>query len=76
MDGKVAIEVKAAKKVSDRDHKGLRALSEEAFDWQRMIVVSREKIPMKYPSGIEHLYWEDFLRQLWADEIFPVMAKT
>ena len=76
LDGKVAIEVKAAKKVSDRDHKGLRALSEEAVDWQRMIVVSRDKIPMKYPSGIEHLYWEDFLRQLWADEIFPVMAKT
>jgi len=76
LDGKVAIEVKAAKKVSDRDHKGLRALSEEAVDWQRMIVVSRDKIPMKYPSGIEHLYWEEFLRQLWADEIFPVITKT
>jgi len=53
---------RSAKKVSDRDHKGLRALSEEAVDWQRMIVVSRDKTPMKYPSGIEHLYWEDFLR--------------
>jgi predicted AAA+ superfamily ATPase len=63
-----AIEVKAARKVSPRDHHGLKALAEEK-PWRRMLVVSMDPQTMVHANGIEHLFWEDFLDQLWRDQI-------
>jgi predicted AAA+ superfamily ATPase len=64
----IAIEVKSSKRVSDRDHTGLKALGEEKA-WRRRIVVSLDSQQMKFDSGIEHLFWQDFLQQLWQGKI-------
>lgn len=64
----IAIEVKSAKKVSDRDHAGLKALSEEK-SWKKLIVVSLDQQAMSFDSGIAHLYWEDFLETLWSGKL-------
>ncbi len=69
LDEKVAIEVKASKRVTERDHKGLLAIAEEPVKWQRLILVSRDPQAMKFESRIEHLYWEDFLKELWDGKI-------
>jgi predicted AAA+ superfamily ATPase len=66
--GLAAIEVKAAGRVTQRDHKGLEAISEE-HDWQHLIVVSQDKQAQSFGSGIRHQYWEDFLEDLWAGKI-------
>lgn len=66
---KVLIEVKASSKVSERDHRRLKALKEE-HTWKRMILVSFDPQPLKFASGIEHLFWEDFFKQLWAGDVF------
>ena len=66
----LAIEVKASQKVSPRDHKSLRAISEEA-SWRHLLLVSQDKLEMKYSHGIQHLYWETFLTQLWEGKFFP-----
>ncbi len=64
----VAIEVKSSKRVSDRDHAGLKALGEEK-SWKRRIIVSLDSQEMKFDSGIEHLFWQVFLEQLWQGKI-------
>ena len=69
LDGKIAIEVKASKRVTERDHKGLKAIAEEPVKWERLILVSRDPQLMRFSSGIEHLHWEDFFRDLWAGRI-------
>ena len=61
-----AIEVKASKKVSSRDFKGLRALNEEGI-FKKLILISQDPINTK--DGIyQALYWEEFLDCLWNDE--------
>ena len=67
MGDKLAIEVKASKNVSTRDHKGLRALAEEGH-WNHRLVVSRDPQAMVFDSGIKHLHWESFFQKLWAGE--------
>ena len=62
----VAIEIKAAEKVSPRDHKGLIAISEEA-QFKHLLLVSRDRMSMRFASGVKHIYWEDFLKSLWDD---------
>ena len=64
----VAIEVKGSKRVSDRDHAGLKVLGEEKT-WKRRIVVSLDPHKMSFDSGIEHLFWQDFMEQLWQGKI-------
>ncbi len=64
----VAIEVKSSRRVSDRDHSGLKALGEEKT-WKRRIVVSLDTQEMRYDSGIEHLSWKAFFDQLWQGEM-------
>jgi uncharacterized protein len=59
----IAIEVKASKKVSDRDSSGLIKLKDEGFKG-KLFVVSRDEI-CRTKSGIEYLYWEEFLNQIW-----------
>ncbi len=64
----IAIEVKSSKRVSDRDHSGLNAIGEEKT-WKRRIVVSLDSLGMRFDSGIEHLFWQDFLQQLWNGDL-------
>ncbi len=65
---RVAIEVKAAERITERAMKGLRALSEEV-PLERKIVVSHEPHPWRTDDGIEVLPVEEFLRRLWRDEL-------
>jgi len=64
----IAIEVKSSKRVSERDHVGLKALGEEKT-WKRRIVVSLDAQKMSFDSGIEHLFWQEFMEQLWQGKI-------
>ncbi len=59
-----AIEVKASKKISQRDHKGLKALLEEG-PRKHAFIVSTDKINQSF-GKIQHIYWETFLENLWA----------
>ena len=65
---KVAIEVKAAKRISQRDLKGLKALMEEGL-MEKYIVVCREEYPQVLDNGIIVLPYNEFLKQLWNGEI-------
>jgi uncharacterized protein len=61
-----ALEVKASKKVSSRDFKGLRALNEEGI-FKNLLLISQDPINTK--DGVfQALYWEGFLDRLWNDE--------
>jgi len=59
------VEAKAARRISERDLRGLRALREET-GLRRLIVASLEPRPRKL-DGIEILPWREFLQRLWAD---------
>ena len=66
---KVAIEVKSSKKITSRNHKGLLAISEEK-KWKHLIIVSKDPVEARFKSGIQHLYWENFLQKLWNGRLF------
>lgn len=68
LQGHTGIEVKAANSVSDRDLKGLRALSEET-SLKRRIVVCQERFPRQTSDGIEIMPVAHFLDSLWAGQI-------
>jgi len=67
LNGEIAIEIKAAKTVSAKHLKGLKALREEGFI-KRSILVCRESRP-RLNDEIEILPWEYFLDQLWENMI-------
>ena len=60
----VAIEVKASKRITSRDEKGLKALAEE-IKLKRRIIVCREGAPRITDTGVEIWPIEDFLDLLW-----------
>ncbi len=64
----IGIETKASKHATERDHSGLKALSEEK-KWNKLIIVSLDSMEMHYPSGIIHLHWQKFLENLWNGKI-------
>lgn len=64
---RVAIEVKAAKKISSKHLKGLRYLMEEN-KIDNYYMVSQDPIALK-DDGIYILPWESFLKRLWNGEI-------
>lgn len=64
LDEAIAIEVKAARRVTQSDLKGLRALAEEAT-LRRMILVCLEDRP-RTVEGVDILPYRDFLRELWS----------
>lgn len=66
-DGRVAVEVKATKKVSSDDLKGLKALAEEKL-LKKYFLISFDKKNQVY-GQIHCLYWEDFLDQLAQGQI-------
>lgn len=65
----IAIEVKASSRVTQRDHKGLKALQEEK-QWEKLLLVSQDETAKIFPSGIQHIHWERFLENLWNGEYF------
>ncbi len=67
IDGKIAIEVKAATVISAKHMKGLKALREEGFI-ERSIIICRETRP-RLLDGIEIFPWKYFLDLLWDGEI-------
>ncbi len=64
---KAAIEVKSTQRTHSKHLKGLRALKEEGI-FSRFYLVSQDKIRSKQ-NGIDLMYWEDFLEQLWNHAI-------
>ncbi len=63
---KTAIEVKASKKISRNDFKGLKYLKEEGV-FQNLILVSQD--PVSIPTdNILTLPWQKFLSDLWRDK--------
>ncbi len=56
----VALDIKSAQRVSERDHDGLLTIGDEQT-WSRRIVISQDPQRMRFASGIEHLHWRDFL---------------
>lgn len=65
----VAIEVKSSQRITERDHKGLKALAEEK-NWKYLLIVSQDETMKKYPTGIQHIHWNEFLGNLWKGEYF------
>lgn len=65
----LAIEVKSAKTVGNRDAKGLRAFKEESAV-KRYIVVSHDLVERKDDDGIEYTHWKTFMQRLWSCEYF------
>jgi len=61
----IAIEVKATNSVSYKHLKGLKMLKEEDI-CKRYFLISFDKIN-KFTDGIEVVYWEDFLSNLWQE---------
>lgn len=64
----LAVEVKAAGRVDDRDLRGLRALDTE-LPLRRRLVVSTEAMSRRTEDGIEILPVAEFFRRLWAGEL-------
>jgi len=63
----VAVKVKASKKISQRDFKGLKALKEEGI-FKTYIMVSQDPVNTK-DDDFQALFWEKFLDDLWSDRI-------
>ena len=68
IDGNIAIEAKASQLVTERDLKGIQAMSSEAA-LKKSIIVSRDQ-HRRSLSGVEILPVAVFLKRLWAGEIF------
>ncbi len=67
-DMRVAIEVKAGKRVHDGDLRGLRTLAEESRV-RRRLVVCLEDEPRRLSDGIEVVPWRQFLERLWDGDL-------
>ena len=65
---KIAVEVKATKRISPRDLKGLKALMEEGL-MEKYILVCREEYPQLLDNGIFIFPYKDFLSDLWNGKI-------
>ena len=64
---KTAVEVKAASRVTPRDLKGLKALSEEGI-FEEFFLVSQDIVSTRQ-ENILAIHWEQFLERLWQGEI-------
>ena len=67
VDDELAIEVKAARRTSNRDLKGLKALAEEGV-FKNFYLVSHDRSNRKY-EDFYLIYWENFLDDLWAGKL-------
>ena len=66
----MAIEVKAKEKVTNRDAKGLRAISEEKIPWKHKLIVSRDRQRETFAQNICKIHWQEFLQNLWSGVYF------
>ena len=66
LGNKTAIEVKASKKISKNDFKGLKYLKEESV-FENFILVSQDPVSSR-TDNILTLPWEKFLSDLWKDK--------
>jgi len=66
---RTAIEIKSAKKVSDRFLSGLIRIGDEQ-SWKHRILVSNDPINAGHSSGILLLHWETFFQNLWDGKYF------
>ena len=64
MGKKLAVEVKASNRITSRDLRGLKALSEEAC-FEKRIVVCMEENTRITEDGIIIQHWSSFLKELW-----------
>lgn len=64
----LGIEVKSTRKVSSKDIRGLRALSEEIAP-RRLLLVSHDPQETQ-DAKIHSMHWKLFLERLWNDELF------
>ncbi len=64
LDDRIAIEVKATKRVSPADLKSLRAIAEE-LRLEKRLLVCQEPYPRKTQDGIEILPVAEFCQRLW-----------
>lgn len=67
-DAKLAIEIKSTEEVQHRHLKGLKSFKEEHADC-RLIVVSLDRFS-RTSEGVDLIYIYDFLKKLWAGELF------
>ena len=63
---RTAIEVKASKKITKNDLKGLKYLKEEGV-FQNLILVSQDPVSTR-SEDILALPWQKFLTDLWEDK--------
>ncbi len=63
-----AIEVKATRKVTAQDMKGLNAIKEENL-FKQLILISQDPIETKHDK-ILCLHWKTFMTKLWEDALF------
>lgn len=66
LDGRVAIEVKSANRITSNHLKGLRALMEEELCSEHIIVCNEER--PRIEEGIKIMPWSVFLEKLWASD--------
>ncbi|MBI4676665.1 MAG: ATP-binding protein [Elusimicrobia bacterium] len=66
----LAVEVKAAKQVTERHLKGLKALKEEGLV-RNYALVSLDPVTRDLAPGIKAYFWQDFLRLLWKGLLLP-----
>ncbi len=67
-DMQVAVEVKSASKVGDRHLKSLRELSRD-YTPKRRILLCLDNVKRMTEDGIEIYPYQDFLEELWSDQI-------
>jgi predicted AAA+ superfamily ATPase len=66
LNDRIAIEVKHTNQVTERDLKGLKAIS-DSHKWKRKIVISQDTEP-RYIDDIEVLPVRVFLKMLWDNQ--------
>ena len=64
---KVAIEVKAAERITEKHLHGLELLAEENI-CERFILISLDRIKRKQ-GQCEIIHWQEFLELLWSDKV-------
>lgn len=67
-DHQAAIEVKSSNRISSQHLNGLRAFAEE-YDFVKAVVVCCEPLSRVTHDGIHILPYEEFLKQLWNNEL-------
>lgn len=64
----LAVEIKATRQVGPKHLRGLRALKEEGLV-KNFAVVSLDPVTREMEPGLKAIFWEDFLRMLWAGSL-------